>query len=209
MDTIKCKACQKEYKKAGILQHLNQKEDCKNVYGPDYELLRQQILDDLKEEIFQLQNDPNHNVILFIDANKSLYTSKKNKLNQFIQSSKLVNIHQSLHPQLKETPTNVVGSRQIDYCFISTELIPNIERAGILPINYTMISDHWTLFIDIDTTKLFGGSKIDPVPIPPRCFKLNNVQATQKYIYKLKEYFKQHRIMKKLIKIAKGLVETD
>ena len=103
---------------------------------------RQQILDDLKEEIFQLQNDPNHNVILFIDANKSLYTSKKNKLNQFIQSSKLVNIHQSLHPQLKETPTNVVGSRQIDYCFISTELIPNIERAGILPINYTMISDH-------------------------------------------------------------------
>ena len=38
---------------------------------------RQQILDDLEEEINRIRQDPQHHLILMIDANESLYKKVK------------------------------------------------------------------------------------------------------------------------------------
>ena len=74
----------------------------KGIKQPDP---RQQVLDDLEEEINKFREDKDHHIILCIDANESTRKDGKSKLNDFIHNSGLVDCHRHCHPELEETPT--------------------------------------------------------------------------------------------------------
>ena len=169
---------------------------------------RQQILDDLETDIRMVASNPKHYIMVCMDANESTRTKGKNSLQIFLRNSGLIDPMNHIHPQLEEVPTHINGSRQIDYCFVSPNLLPYVTKGGILPLNYSMISDHRTIFIDIKYTHLLQGEWIDPIGPTPRTLRLKNINATTKYIRILKQYFQQHRIREKLVKIANGLEST-
>ena len=96
---------------------------------------RQQVLQDLKADILRTMTDELHQIIVCIDANESTRRHKKSSIKQFMEDSGLVDCHQYSHPHLKETPTHAEGSSQIDYCFVSPNLLPHVQRCGITALH--------------------------------------------------------------------------
>ena len=71
------------------------------------------------------------------------------------------------------------------------------------------MGDHRTLFIDVNIEELIGGTTEDPIGVPPRGFRLQNVKAMDRYISQLTDYFQQHRIREELAAISKGLSNSS
>ena len=57
--------------------------------------------------------------------------------------------------------------------------------------------------------QLLQGEWIYPAGSPSRTLRLHNINATTRYIKKLKQYFHKHRIREKLTVIANGLANTS
>ena len=170
---------------------------------------RKQILQDLKSDILQTKTDKSHQVIVCIDANES--TRKKNSnIQQFMEDTGLVDCHQHNHPHLNETPTHAEGSSQIDYCFVSPDLLPHVQRCGITALHYAVQgADHCSLWVDLDAQGVFGGKVNIPQGIPTRGLKLRNIQALKIFKTQLESYVKQHRMMEKISGITLGLKKID
>ena len=155
----------------------------------------QLLLDNLESRIQSLLRDVNNQIIVCIDANESLYHRHNNKLQQFLCHTGLIDIHHHCHPHLPETATHSNGSYQIDYTFVSPGVLrtpgvlPSVQGSSILPINYAMISDHRTLFLDLDVQQLLEGIWKHKQTAPTRTLQLNNINVTTRYISKLREYF--------------------
>ena len=72
---------------------------------------RQQVLDDLENEISRIGVNPKHHVIICMDANESIRFKGRNRLKAFNRNSGLVDPLNKLHLHLEETPTHVKGSK--------------------------------------------------------------------------------------------------
>ena len=107
--------------------------------------------------------------------------------------------HYITHPNLKETPTHADRSAQIDYCFVSPDIIQHVKRCGITALHYAIQgADHRTIWIDIDAEAVLGGKMKAPVGVPSRGLKLKNVNALKRFKEHLTEYIKQHRMEEKI-----------
>ena len=139
---------------------------------------RLQVLLGIEDHIKEKQRNPNHYIIIMINANENMWKNGRSNLREFIQSTGLVDAHNTSHPLLSPTPTFANGSNQIDYCLVSPRLIPFIVKAGILPLNFVVIGDHRTLFIDIAVEDILNGENHTMTEPTPRKLRLSNEKAT-------------------------------
>lgn len=138
---------------------------------------RQQILDDLKQQI-NLWQTRNHIVILCIDANES--TSEKAMLN-FIQSTGLTDIMRHKHGN---TPLRTYqrGSKAIDHILWSSTKVSMCIATGYLPFGEGIPnSDHRCVYIDHDIDNIF---KQVPCPTerPERILNSKNAENVKKFL---------------------------
>jgi hypothetical protein len=74
-------------------------------------------------------------------------------------SYKLLDVMDTLHPDDAEIPSYARSSNRLDYGFVSTDLAPYLEGAGLLHYHEFYPSDHRPIFYGL-SRRLFG-------PIPP------------------------------------------
>jgi hypothetical protein len=56
----------------------------------------------------------------------------------------------------EEFNTRHPGQKRIDYVLVSPDVVPCGTAAGYFPFKYHGNSDHRNIYVDFDTTKLFG-----------------------------------------------------
>jgi hypothetical protein len=78
--------------------------------------------------------------------------------------------------------TTDAQERCIDFCFASPFLVGCITRSGILAIDNAYMSDHRTLFLDLDIKQYFNGLSSDPVSRLSRAFTTKNEKLTTAFI---------------------------
>jgi hypothetical protein len=73
-----------------------------------------------------------------------------------VQDLDLVDIFRHRHPHLLEPATYIHGHHRIDFALLSQDLCTSVRACGYAPFHYRTTSNHRQLFLDFDTTKLFG-----------------------------------------------------
>jgi hypothetical protein len=68
----------------------------------------------------------------------------------------LVNILFQRNPTVPEPPTYAQGSTRIDYALLLPDLVDAVELCGYEPFHKRVHSDHRGIFLDFDTSVLFG-----------------------------------------------------
>jgi hypothetical protein len=87
------------------------------------------------------------------------------------------------HPCAKALPTYIRGTKRLDYALITPELAPAITWCGCLPFQSHFRSDHQFLFLDFDTTALFGSPTVAmPLPSSLREFSSKDTTLVVKYM---------------------------
>jgi hypothetical protein len=111
---------------------------------------RQAIITDLEKFITSLTVDKNHEIILGIDANETLYDEiGKSAILGLMDRCCLIYVMSSMHPDDPPTPPRSSSMRRVDFIFATAGMHKNIIRYGMLPKDSTFHSDHGALYIDI------------------------------------------------------------
>jgi hypothetical protein len=141
---------------------------------------RKLIIDDLIIYIKKCQ-ESGHDILLSIDANETLDKSTS-QIRRLANTCNLLDVHNTLHPDDTPFPSHSRGSGKIDFCFASPFLIDCITRSGILAIDDAYMSDHRTLFLDLDIKQYFNGLTSDPVSRLSRAFTTKNEKLKTAFI---------------------------
>jgi hypothetical protein len=99
--------------------------------------------------------DKNELIILAGDVNEILGSESSNMTN-ICQDLALVDVMETRHPHLPEPVTYIRGSTRIDYFLILADLMPSVRACGYNPFHCRLKSDHYSMFLDLHTTTLFG-----------------------------------------------------
>ena len=138
----------------------------------------------------------NDYIIIGIDANESL-RDVNSEICKFMKNNDLEDIYSKVHEDNTEFPTHINGSKRIDLLLTSKNIIPYINRTGILKFHEGFDSDHRGLFCDINTD-LFT-NVVDNITIKTRQIGTNSTNREgRKYIKLLNDQFNNHRIYEKI-----------
>ena len=72
-------------------------------------------------------------------------------------------------------------------------------------MNYVVIGDHRTVYIDIDVREILKGHNHNIDELPTRKLRISNEKAATCYMQLLIKYFHQHRIQEKVKNIPRNL----
>eukprot|EP00957_Ditylum_brightwellii_P024818 1875681-Ditylum_brightwellii.AAC.1 len=86
------------------------------------------------------------------------------------------------------------GKHQLDFTFITPNILPALLTAGFLPFNILFILDHRTIYADFDSAILFSGEYNNPIDSGKKGLVSDNPKCSEKYLDILSEYFKTHNI---------------
>ncbi len=125
-----------------------------------------------------------YQIILGIDSNEPFSTTNGNftplhyttetpiplkrhdgTLNTLIKTCGLIDPLLLHHPDSPPPPTYDRGKEKIDFIFISSSLVGNAIRTGILPYNSLFLSDHRPCYLDLVSQGLF--QETTPTIEPP------------------------------------------
>ena len=79
----------------------------------------------------------------------------------------------------------MLGSQRVRDCVL---------RCGALEYNNGIVSDHRGLYVDLDSSRLFGGSVHDPVAAASRGFSSKNEKKVRDYLDYLEKYIQDHKV---------------
>ena len=96
------------------------------------------------------------------------------------------------HPSTKSLPTYIRGTKRLDYAIITPELESAVNRCGYLPFHSHFRSDHRFLYLDFDTTVLFGSPTVSMPLHTLREFSSKDTTLVVKYL-KAKYDYLHHR----------------
>ena len=99
-----------------------------------------------------------------------------------------------------ETPfsTWIDGKEILDYILVSRSLLPFIKACGYEPFLQHINGDHRGMFIDFDTTALFGAPDSRLAPLAQRKLQATNPKHVTIYFEKQYEYLIQHNYFPRL-----------
>ncbi len=137
---------------------------------------RKLFISDLTEHIQSLQLQGN-SILLSLDANESSH-KKSSGIQRLMDSCGLLDIHEYFFPG-KELPSHRNGRDKIDFMLGTPDIIPAITRAGILAFNEGFSSDHRTMFIDLDLSRILKGSHTDVTHRANRSFTSTNKKTVK------------------------------
>ncbi len=156
---------------------------------------RKVFLSDLTEHIQQRQIQ-GKSIILCLDANESMI-----KLNsgicKLMETCGLIDLHAHLYPDIS-LPSHRSGSAKIDFMLISPDLLESISQAGIHAFDDILQSDHRTLFLDLNMTKLFHGLSSDPVSLQNRSFTTKNQKRTSVFCQEVSSEWSRRQITRRI-----------
>jgi hypothetical protein len=149
---------------------------------------------DLKEYIHQLQ-EKGHAILLMLDCNGQLQDDTD--LQQFVATCNLLDLHKS-----DPAPSTYIGSetRRIDYMLGCSNTAESLQAAGSLSYLDGPQSDHRGLFIDLNTTTLFGQT-IAPIKVAAphtRPLKSGNPESIATYHCSMLQYYDKHHMVKRI-----------
>jgi hypothetical protein len=139
---------------------------------------------DLGNLILKLRSETT-SIILMMDANDSMQRPSS-KLTKWIKQHELLDPHTYLHGTEDQPPTYIGGSTRIDFMLVSSDIIPYVSKAGIIPFNGYYESDHRALFIDVDLPRILKGMPHDPISRNNRAISSTipwKVEKYQQYVF--------------------------
>ena len=156
---------------------------------------RKIFIEDMINLIQELEMNPNHHIVLMLDANESIQ-DKEGSLRKLINSTTLTDVFSHLSGAECNIPTYYRDSRKIDYIFTSRNLFPYVKRCGILPFYQYNQSDHRGMFIDI--SNLLIDNKVE-LQRPSKRYIGSKNPGIDIYNYKqyIHQQFVNHRIYDK------------
>ena len=176
-----------------------------SVYKQQYHILlqqdqlnpepRSQCIIDLEKFIKERQENQEE-IILSIDANETLETqatknTKINSIQTLQQNTGLTNMAEYTD---YTAPTHI-GGRQIDFCFISPNLLPAVKNFKYLPFDSITSTDHKLYCIDFDIYSLFDKTPEEAAPLTTRILKTNLPKRKQRYIKSVEQNFKKQNLL--------------
>ena len=161
---------------------------------------RQFWLDLTRRYIKSLQN--NHFLIVLTgDLNTSISAKHTNPITTLQESCDLSDAISTFHDCSRSTSYSR-GNSIIDYCFISRELIPCVKASGYLPLHFFCFSDHRGMYIDFDSSLLFGSCP-PKIPKPTARFvNSRDTQSTSKFLQRLRDYWTSHSLCARITKLS-------
>ena len=186
---------------------INQARDAGNNSCPKHNHIpvRQQFLIDMAEQIRALQEE-GHAVLLMLNANATITDDAK--FQDMVEQCDLLDMHRA-DPA---TSTYIGASaRRIDYIFGCNKVMAATTRQGTLAYHEGPQSDHRALYVDLDAYRLLAHHARDNAIQPPqaRVLKTGNPEAVAIYTTKMKEYYDQHKMIKRIKKLHKRHYELS
>jgi hypothetical protein len=155
---------------------------------------RDRTIEDVKRSVSDFQ-DQGHSVVLSWDANETTTQDGRDSgVNQVLFECGLVDVHFAKHPSLEPPATHCNGSTQIEYVFISPELLPSITATSILEFHTGYTSDHRALIVDFDPKRLFGSATANIEKHTRRKLTSTNPCTMERYINHIRKAFQSNQI---------------
>lgn len=134
-----------------------------------------------------------HDIIIGGDFNEALQDKNSGVL-QIATRHHLVDPFLHKFPQYKEFGTHESGRRRIDIVLVSPAILPCIQAIGYAPFQHANDSDHRPLFIDLNTSLLFGNRSHPLTPAIGRTVKSKDKTIVTKYISTLYDELQRHKV---------------
>jgi hypothetical protein len=122
-----------------------------------------------------------HDILMGGDFNEAL-EDKNSGILKLITSTNLTDPFLYRFPQHNPFGTHIMGSRRIDYTFVTPNLLPALKKIGYAPFQYTKPSDHRPIFLEFDTKVLFGHRSMTVQTAVNRTVKSNDKATVTKFI---------------------------
>jgi hypothetical protein len=103
---------------------------------------------------------------------------------------------------MEESSTFQGGHRRLDYILCSVPLLSAVTACGILPFQILLSSDHRTVFVDFDTTLLFGSLPLELASCKDPQFKSRDYENSEHYVYAMHKYCHDLEVYQQLEKVT-------
>ena len=120
---------------------------------------RQLFIRDLLK-VIETAKDDNQDIILMGDFNETIGDDPQ-MMAKILAAGHLTDVHANKHGYGKNIATYIRGTRRVDYCFVSLQIIDHVIRCGIETFHARMRSDHRGYFVDISVAGLFDSRLLD------------------------------------------------
>ena len=140
---------------------------------------RKAFLEDIIAYIHKLQ-EKGHEILLCLDANESMHRHNAG-IRRLASMCGLQDVHQILFPD-NELSSFKHGSSKIDFCLATPTIIQHVVRAGILPFDEVFMTDHRTMYVDLDIHSFFSSVNHDPTGPGSRSFTTRNKKRTSLFV---------------------------
>ena len=198
--------CKTSIHQCGFTTCFSQQWHLLRSQGNEFPDPRKQFWNDLTRHIKILQSS-GHLIILIGDFNTHNDNTTNNPLQALQSSCQLSDAISHFHDCSGQTSYSR-GATIIDYCFLSTELLPCIRACGYLPLHFFSYSDHRSLYVDFNSVALFGGSP-PKIPKPTARFvNSRDPQSTAKFLQRLQTYWAEHSLSQRVTRLANTLQRT-
>ena len=158
---------------------------------------------DLTDFCIQQQNAGN-DIILMMDANTPLNSAEARS---FLNAANLYSIAEHKFPHDTLPRTHQSGSRCIDHCLITYNLLNWTQKFGYFPFYLHSLFDHRGMVIDICCKEFFGGFKVDETRKVTRKLTASNPKDADNYRLYLKQMLTSANIFKKVTALCNGFVD--
>ena len=168
---------------------------------------RQRFWRDLTCYIRHLQSD-SYKIILLGDFNTVHHLDNNNPIGRLMTSCQLSDAVGHFHDNHDQTSYSR-GRTIIDYCFVSTDLLPCIQHSGYLPLHFFTFSDHRSIYVDFNSTELFGGAPPKIMKPTARFVRCRDSQVTAKFLQWLNSSWEKHSLRLRVNRLAKTLEQKQ
>ena len=158
------RVCQEHHNNPGPLTAHEGECELLRMRGIVKPNLRQQILDDLLEDIEEKRRQ-GYRPIVMMDSNGDPYhpTKPDKQFLEFIENAQLVDTFREKYPQ--QIRTFLYGNKRLDYILFDKVAAKSVKGIGYLGTHDAGESDHSGLFADLEQQTLFSGEINRPVPM--------------------------------------------
>jgi exonuclease III len=159
-------------------------------------------LDDLEIQVADWSSK-GYDIIISGDLNELLGADEQS-FARISSKHNLTEIIQHFHGVENEPATYARGRKRLDYMFCTEGVLHSVNKCGILPYSDLIDSDHRSLYVDFDTTKLFGGDPAVLAPNPVRILHSRDTVGSEQYVKAVHKYFVDHNITARLTALREG-----
>ena len=197
--------CHTSIHQSGINTCFAQQWHLLRSQGNEFPDPRRQFWKDMTKYIQQLQLNQ-FQILLLGDFNTPM-DSPNSPLARLCEVCHLADPVSHLHDTHQQTSYSR-GATIIDFCLVSLETLPCVKTCGYLPLHQFCYSDHRGIFVDFDSTALFG-SKPPAIAKPAsRSVRSTNPQSTTTFLTTLHTLWTAKNLTKRALRLQSTLVDS-